>query len=338
MTTALYGHGGFFHRPEGPAGHFRTSVHASTRFAAAVVTLLRQVDELLGHPDRLDLVDVGAGRAELLLAVRDLVAGDAGLAGRLRLAAVERADRPDGIPSGAAGISWAADLPEQAVGLLIANEWLDDVPLDVVELGTDGPYRVLVEPSTGVESPGGPVGLRDAAWLGAWWPLDPAAGAEAGDRAEVGRTRDEAWAAAVGSLARGVAVCVDYGHLRADRVTGRYATGTLAGYRDGRAVAPVPDGSCDLTVHVAMDACGDAGERAGATATSLVRQREALRALGVSGAVPPVELARTDPAAYVRRLQTASEEAELLDPAGLGGFWWLVQSVGTPLPRALASR
>ena len=39
-TRALYGLGGFFHRPEGPAGHFRTSVHASPLFAGAVLALL----------------------------------------------------------------------------------------------------------------------------------------------------------------------------------------------------------------------------------------------------------------------------------------------------------
>ena len=45
---------------------------------------------------------------------------------------------------------------------------------------------------------------------------------------------------------------VDYGHARADRP----AAGTLTGYREGRQVAPVPDGSCDLTAHVAMDSLG----------------------------------------------------------------------------------
>jgi hypothetical protein len=32
----------------------------------------------------------------------------------------------------------------------------------------------------------------------------------------------------------------------------------------------------------------------------------------------------------------AAEEAELTDPAGLGGFGWLVQAVGVPLPAPLA--
>jgi SAM-dependent MidA family methyltransferase len=165
-----------------------------------------------------------------------------------------------------------------------------------------------------------------------WWPLD---GAAPGDRAEVGLSRDAAWAAAVRALGAGVAVAVDYGHLRADRVLGRYAGGTLTGYRHGRAVPPVPDGSCDLTAHVAVDACAQAGRAAGATSTALLRQREVLRNLGLSGALPDVALARTDPIGYARALEHAGAVAELVDPAGLGGFWWLAQSVGVGLPPSL---
>ena len=63
---ALYGQQGFYTRGERPAAHFRTSVHASPRYAEAIFTLLRHADAALGHPDRLDLVDVGAGQGELL--------------------------------------------------------------------------------------------------------------------------------------------------------------------------------------------------------------------------------------------------------------------------------
>jgi len=34
----------------------------------------------------------------------------------------------------------------------------------------------------------------------------------------------------------------------------------------------------------------------------------------------------------VAALCAAGEEAELLDPGGLGGFTWLLQTVGCPLP------
>jgi hypothetical protein len=40
MQAALYGPGGFYARGEPPARHFRTSVHVSTRYAAAVLDLL----------------------------------------------------------------------------------------------------------------------------------------------------------------------------------------------------------------------------------------------------------------------------------------------------------
>ena len=54
-------------RPRGtPAAHFRTSVHVSPRYAGAVLALLRHTDAALGHPDRIDLVDIGAGQGELL--------------------------------------------------------------------------------------------------------------------------------------------------------------------------------------------------------------------------------------------------------------------------------
>jgi hypothetical protein len=61
-------------------------------------------------------------------------------------------------------------------------------------------------------------------------------------------------------------------------------------------VPPRPDGSMDLTAHVAIDAVAAAG-----TAV-LTTQHEALAALGVTN-------------------------RELLDPGALGGFAWLVQRI-----------
>jgi SAM-dependent MidA family methyltransferase len=290
-------------------------VHASPLFAGAVLELLHRVDRALDRPDRLDLVDVGAGRGELLATVR--AAAEPVLRRRLRLTAVEVG--PVDVP-GVRVVRDVAALPP-LTGLLLANEWLDDVPLDVVEQTADGPRVVLVAP-TGAESMGGPPGAADAAWLARWWPL-----AAVGERAEVGRSRDEAWAAAVGRLTRGVAVAVDYGHE-----AGARPEATLTGYRGGVPVGPVPDGSCDLTAHVALDSVAAAGVAAGATETRLDDQRAALQALGVDARRPPHALATTDPAAYLRGLQRAGEAAELIERGGLGSFGWLVQGVGVPLP------
>jgi hypothetical protein len=69
---------------------------------------------------------------------------------------------------------------------------------------------------------------------------------------------------------------------------------------------------------------------AGGTGTpyEIVTQREALKALGVDAGRPPLDLARTDPAGYVRRLAEAGAAAELIEPGGLGGHWWLLHRIG----------
>ena len=325
--AALYGtggQGGFYRRPEGPAGHFRTSVHASPRYAGAVARLLCRVDEALGRPDALDFVDMAAGRGELVTGV--LAALPTDVAARTRAYAVEVAARPEGL---AHRIEWLPEPPPRITGLLFANEWLDNVPVDVAEVDSAGVPRLVLVRDDGAERLGEPVSGAAADWLARWWPL----AAEEGLRAEIGLPRDRAWASAVGCVARGLAVAVDYAHT----VDSRPPFGTLTGFREGRETAPLPDGSCDITAHVALDACAEAGAGAGALTTAyaspgprLLTQRAALHALGLTGARPPLALASTDPAGYVRALASAGEAAELTAPGGLGDFGWLLQPIGIP--------
>jgi SAM-dependent MidA family methyltransferase len=321
---ALYGPEGFYRRPEGPAGHFRTSVHASALFAGAVARLLRRVDEALDRPPELGFVDLAAGRGELVTGV--LAALPAEVAARVRAYAVEIADRPVGLDP---RVEWLTEPPKGITGLLFANEWLDNVPVEVAEVDSTGVPRLVLVRQDGTERLGEPVAGTDAEWLARWWPLAP----EEGLRAEIGLPRDTAWASAVACVDRGLAIAVDYTHTRDTRPP----FGTLTGFREGRETAPVPDGSCDVTAHVALDACAQAGATATTPAGALPRarlltQRAALRALGVTGARPPLTLASTDPTAYVRALAGAGEAAELTATGGLGDFGWLVRSVGIPDP------
>ncbi|GHG17801.1 SAM-dependent methyltransferase [Streptomyces albogriseolus] len=310
---ALYGPDGFYRRPgAGPAAHFRTSVHASPLYARAVARLLCRVDEALGRPRALDFVDMAAGRGELVTGVLGALPAD--VADRVRPYAVELAARPDGLDG---RIVWRDEPPEGVTGLLFANEWLDNVPVDVAEVDASGTPRHVLVRADGAERLGEPVAGPDAGWLDRWWPLPP----EEGLRAEIGLPRDRAWTAAVETLERGAAVAVDYAHTAGARPP----FGTLTAFREGRETAPVPDGSRDLTAHVALDACAAAPALPGAR---LLTQRDALRALGVTGGRPPLSLASSDPAGYVRALAAAGEAAELTAPGGLGDFGWLVQPVG----------
>ena len=309
---ALYGADGFYLRAgtgTGPAAHFRTSVHASPLFAGALLRLAR----LCG----LDcVVDVGSGRGELLMALRQLDP-------TLTLVGVEVAARPAHLPL---EITWTTEVPPVSNALLVANEWLDNVPVDIVTSTPDGVRLVLVDPDTGHEELGPAAPPADEAWLATWWPLS-----QLGHRAEVGRPRDTAWSSAIATLSSGVAVAIDYSHARA----GRPAEGSLAAFRGGLAVRPVPDGSCDITAAVALDACAAAGLAAGARQTVLTTQRAALRALGYDAQLPAYELSSLDPRAYREQLVRSSDVGELIGAGGLGDFGWLIQTVSADLPAQL---
>ena len=131
---ALYGPDGFY-RHERPAAHFRTSVHASTLFAEAVARLARSVGASV-------VVDIASGEGEL---------------GReLRKSGLEVLD-----------IELEDELPARLQGLVIANEWLDNVPCEIAELDSSlVPRYVLADSSLGDVVAG-----NDLAWLEQWWPL-----------------------------------------------------------------------------------------------------------------------------------------------------------------------
>lgn len=284
---ALYGDGGFF-RTSRPIDHFRTNVHVGP-FAAAIAELVRRTSAPT-------VVDLGAGGGELLIALAELLPD-------VELIGVELAERPADLPD---RIGWRGELPERIDGLLIANEWLDNVPCAVVEVDDDGiPREVLVDPATGAETLGDPF---VAGWLWEWWTLG-----EPGERAEVGLARDLAWADAV-SRVHGTAIAIDYGHVRDDRPP----FGSVRSYLDGREVDVRLDGTRDVTAHVAVDSAAEA------SGGRLLRQRDALMSLGLDGGRPPLDLARSDPAAYVRALGQSGEAAELLARGGLGDFWWII--------------
>ncbi len=290
-NDALYGPRGFFLHSR-PGDHFRTSVTSSDAFAAAVARLAREAGLAA-------VVDLGAGGGELLARLHAIDP-------ELHLVGVELAARPD-LP---ADITWTDELPSAVDGLLIAHEWLDTIPCDVVEVDENRIARhVEVDPATGAEHLAGPV---ESAWLERWWPQIVTGTAEPGTRAEIGAPRDDAWADVVARV-HGLALAVDYGHT-ADT---RPPFGSLASFADGREVDVVPDGSRDVTAHVAVDAVA---ARVGAR---LERQRDALARLGVDGTRPPLDLAAADPHGYVAALALASESAELRARGGWGDFWWL---------------
>jgi hypothetical protein len=109
----------------------------------------------------------------------------------------------------------------------------------------------------------------------------------------------------------GCALMIDYGHT-AER---RPVTGSLAAYRDGRALEPVAGPAVNLTAHVAVDAIRATGETLGATTTFCGLQSEV---------VPDLLQLDTHPDPLVdlgRRTQHAALSSQYV----WGSHWWLLQ-------------
>jgi hypothetical protein len=292
-----------------PAAHFRTASMVGPELAAALLTLLDR------RPDITRVVEVAAGDGALLRALHER-RPDVALAG------TDLRPRPPRLP---APVAWAQDVWDVRAArwttgglerlltegggpvLVLAAEWLDDLPCRLAAR-TDGAWREL----DGGLAPAGPLGTAEQGWLGMWWPD--------GDRAEVGSSRDTAWASLVRSLVPvgGQALMVDYGHERGARPP----EGTLAAYRAGRLVPPLALPDRNLTAHVAVDAVAAAGERAGARTVFRCRQAQALADL----LPPPVPAADA-----LGELAATSRRAALTSPRTWGSHWWLLQEV----PRAL---
>ena len=95
--------------------------------------------------------------------------------------------------------------------------------------------------------------------------------------------------------------------------------GSFAGYRDGRAVDPMPAADLNLTAHVALDAVRAAGEQAGLETEFCCLQSEVVADLGSTVAHPDplVDLARR------------SQQSALSSRYVWGRHWWLLQRAGS---------
>ncbi|MGB8382965.1 MAG: SAM-dependent methyltransferase [Dermatophilaceae bacterium] len=309
---ALYGPAGFY-RHEPPARHYSTATHGPP--GAVLAEALWRWADRLGMPA---IVDIGAGRGELLTHLH-AARPDRPLLG------CDVIDRPGPLPQ---AVGWlpspgGAALPDQLRDLtgvlVVAHEWLDVVPCDVARVDDDGTRRLVhVDPASGAESLGEPLGEQDRLWCERHWP-----GSAPGDRVEIGVTREDAWADLLSRVSSGAVLAVDYGHERDHRP----ADGTLTAYRHGAQVTPVPDGTCDLTAHVAVDAlCHD----------RLLTQAEAFREVwpGVERADPA--RAGDDPRGFLLGLERSAATSELTRPDGYGGFRWVLACLPEAGPRGAA--
>lgn len=359
MEDALYGASGFYVRGGRPAdrgGDFATSPELGTLFARCVTGYLDRVWHELGRPDPFVVVEGGAGRGTLCSQVlqharecrpslqyvmvervahqRDEALGSVGAV----------ADEPR---SGSAPTVLAVEnLPEgQVVGVVLANELLDNLPFRLFERSATGWCEVHVTgdgPATdssragaggssgsseadepqGTSAASGPVVevLLDA-------PADAAAMADAlvpdavpGARVPL-QLKAAVWVRrALRLLERGRLLVFDYGVPTTAELAARPATEWLRTYRaHRRGNDPLGDpGSADITCEVAFDQLP--------SDSSLVTQADWLADAGIDDMTATArslwQRSRAKPTAGALAARTLLDEAAALtDPDGMGAFW-----------------
>ncbi len=124
--------------PEHTRRHFSTSVNANPLFAEVILALLRR--EGLTKSSTSERAPASCS-PHSISSTRPWSS----------TASISPTGRPLSIPRSAG----PRRCPTGSSGLLIANEWLDNIPCDVVELDASGTVRlVMVDPATGIESLG----------------------------------------------------------------------------------------------------------------------------------------------------------------------------------------
>lgn len=233
-----------FYEHHPPYDHFDTFIQHSEKLRNALSTWLAAIPG-----GRVEIFDLGAGDGALASSLSTSLP-------RAIVHAVDVRQRPPHLSS---DVAWhtlditQASLPRfdtKSIPVLIAHEFLDDVPCDVVEVDDSGTCVWMYADWNGFLTPGDVVTEPETLdWIHRWWPpLRPAM------RIEVGLSRDRLWHRLLRTWPNTIGIAIDYGHTLRERMVGTWDGGTLTGYRNGRQVVPRLDGRTNVTAHVAVDA------------------------------------------------------------------------------------
>jgi SAM-dependent MidA family methyltransferase len=294
VELALYDPDFGFYQTGGAAGRkgdFLTSPEVGPLFGTVLARAIETWWAELGRPEPFTVVEAGAGRGALRSAIT------AACRAPLRYVAVERS-------AALRGEDAVADLPgEPFVGVVLANELLDNLPFGLLERTTTGWAEVRVDAD-----------VREVLV-----PVEgPALDAPVGARIPVQRAA-RAWVeTALGLVAAGRVIVFDYADTSASMARRPWTdwVRTYRGHtRGGRPLEGL--GSQDITCEVAVDQLP--------APTSNRSQADFLRAHGLDALVAEARRAWEE-RAHIGDLQAlvarsrVHEAAALTDPAGLGAF------------------
>ena len=342
----------------GATGDFMTAPELHPLLAVALAKLAVATWERLGRPSPFRWIEFGAGSGTLLVNALDAMIRERSPlltalevqpieANAYRLA--ELRARISQLPADVRPAIVAPLAPsetERCDGIVIANEFLDALPVHIVVGRPSAPggfleRRVAYDATTNtfVWSEGAPdaavapaIASRLAAHAAAAQPLID------GQLAEISLAADD-WVAALPTrITRGVVVVIDYGHDAATlRDPQTRMAGTALAYAAHRATSDLLGdvGERDLTAHVDLTALRAAAVAAGLSPIASTTQARLLASAGLDA---EIERLRGGPEATLEgALALRTALASLMDPRGMGGFAVELFAAGSKSDHAVLS-
>jgi SAM-dependent MidA family methyltransferase len=321
----------------GWSGDYYTSSDVHPILAGSLAKQIAQMDELLGRPSPLVVIEMGAGKGQL---ARDLLAAYHKLSGSLferlhyviieRSPAMQESQRRHLTPwlSRPGRVSWLSSVTElgteSVVGVLFSNELVDAFPVHRLRVQDGQPQEVFVgyddrrfseelRPlSADLEEY-----LRRLSTMGVTLPE--------GARAEI-NLQAVAWMKEVSAaLRRGFVITIDYGHIVQDLYGPDRHGGTLLCYYHHLASEDPYRrvGLQDMTAHVDFSTLAAVGEETGLHVTGFTNQMSFLIGLGVEALIEDLEPGTPEFQSVIH----------LLRPEGMGRtFKLLIQHKGLAAP------
>lgn len=342
MGMALYDPelGYYATRVPGAGTGYRTSPTLTPLFGELIGRALGRFWEAFGSPSGFTVVEIGAGRGDLALAVAGGVPNEMrpGLSWRfVEPFEAVRAIQERRLEESGLSVEWVSSLEEGSAiaGCVLANEVLDNFPVRSFEVAEGKVVEVMVD----VEGERLMSRLDD--------PADEVPGLQriasdlsVGDRFEI-RPGFEEWCRKVApSLVRGYLLVIDYGDTAPDLWIKR-PSGTIMTYR-GEAIGEDPlenPGEVDITGHVDFSRLQEAARSSGLTPVRTMTQRQFLRQLGIAEMDSEIRRAQklaNDEARHSDALSFLAERGRLQTLSAIGGmgdFLVFIAAKEAPSPR-----